>query len=232
MKLMSLLDKLGRNYVAGSISMLLAAACGDSTQKNAVPCGSDADCKGDRLCVDGYCEGGEEGDSDGCADSPLTGKYLWDERCHFGTKVPFRNCEGVITFNQISNRECERRECEDYADFKVSYSGLELYLPENGIADIRKMRLLKEFSLSELEPIGGQCYSGEYEWDPDLRDKEANSALCELRIYPKLYVVQVNDRKICVGAYNVILKEVPWPGSPFCDNEMRHFEEQRFDDEC
>ncbi len=30
---MSLLDKLRRNYVAGSLSMLLAAACGDSTQK-------------------------------------------------------------------------------------------------------------------------------------------------------------------------------------------------------
>ena len=53
---MSLLEKLRRDYTA--LGLVLALGCGDSTQTNE-SCGSDADCKGERVCVDGYCEGGE-----------------------------------------------------------------------------------------------------------------------------------------------------------------------------
>ena len=52
---MSLSDLIKKHYVVGILGLALAS-CGDERAETPTPCQSDVECKGDRICVEGYCK--------------------------------------------------------------------------------------------------------------------------------------------------------------------------------
>ncbi len=88
---MALNDLLGKILLIGSLAVG-SAYCGNGEGGN--PCRSDADCKGERICVAGTCSGGDDGGNDGdrCGNSPFYGKHLWEITMCFGAWYMRNDC--------------------------------------------------------------------------------------------------------------------------------------------
>ena len=227
---MSLSDLIKKHYVVGILGLALAS-CGDERTETPTPCQSDVECKGDRVCVEGYCKDSagddvteDDNSTDACADSPLTGKYLWNiSHCYEGSKTPFQNCRGRMgyytDFGEVREPEIE-----------VRYDGLTIYSGE------RRMELVKEFSLADINPRGATCYDdyirsfGE-EGLQTLVEGDHRLIHCVLSNHPELYYSKING-EVCNDEFNsdfYQIRTMPWPGKEECYNELRDFPDHLFD---
>ena len=190
---MALTDLLGSALRGAALGLAMyVAGCGNDSEKEG--CQDDYDCREPRVCVQGYCEGGN-GDNDGngsCGNSPLVGKYLWlVDNCQGGSVRPFdTSCQGTL-------------ELVDGKRVDIEYSGTTLRL---GSQRIELRRMITESDLSPDDVCGS--------FNSDFSRYQ-----CALSQDKQLYLAFTSENeKRCLEDYSTLFKieDEPWPGRASC----------------